>query len=107
MESRQTRKSEPRAPSRALLELVDIELVVEREVLVGVEFNSGATLRNQLIVLIALASFRLLPRRLAIKFVHISCIAVSAWRLTLVMRGEVGYKPCRRLICALRSSAEA
>lgn len=86
---RQTRKSEPRAPSRALFELVDSELAVEREVDVG-GFNSGATLRSQLIVRIALASFKLFPRRLAIKFVHISCIAVSAWRLTLVMRGEAG-----------------
>lgn len=86
---RQTRKREPRAPSRVLFELVDIEFVVEREIVDG-GFNSGATRRNQLIVLIALASFKLFPRRLAIRFVHISCIAVSACRLTLVMRGEVG-----------------
>jgi hypothetical protein len=79
----------------------------ESEALAGVGSSSGATRRSQLIVRIALASLRLLPRRLAMRLLHMSCIAVSACRLTLDIKGESGYKLCRRLMCALRSRAEA
>jgi hypothetical protein len=73
----------------------------------GVGSSSGATRRNQDIVLIALASFNEFVFKLAMRFVAISCIASPACFSTLDMSGDSGYKPCRRLICAFKSNAEA
>lgn len=74
---------------------------------IGEGSNSGATRRNQDIVLIALASLRELVFRLEMRFVAISCIASSDCFSTLDINAESGYSACKRLICAFKSKAEA
>ena len=76
---RHTRKSEPRLPSLA-----------------GPALSSGATRRSQEIVRIAAASLSVLLRREVIRLVAISCMAESACAATEEIRGEEGYKACRR-----------
>lgn len=73
----------------------------------GVGSNSGATLRNHEIVLMALASFREFVLSEDMRFVAISCIASSAWDETEDINGESGYRVCRRRMCAFRSNADA
>jgi len=109
--SLQTRNNAPRLPSlaappppptRSIGLIVDAILAED-----GVGSSSGATRRNQDIVLIALASFNELVFKLAMRFVAISCIASSACFSTLEMSGDSGYNACRRLIWAFKSNAEA
>lgn len=74
---------------------------------IGDGSSSGATLRNQDIVLIALASLREFVFRLEMRFVAISCIASSDCFSTLEISAESGYNACKRLICAFKSKADA